>query len=353
MKKMAERLRFERELQDLEVREYDQGQAAQKATVAVGQPIHLDLANFGFAGAVIDYVYWEVPGETVKTYWGDRKGSEVTRLLPADRQKNPLSFYWVDADDNRRIRCVAGGRRGPFELKKDFSLWYDVKGPTLDYFKAAKINPVRVRVEGGVSVVRFGSLDKNAPGIKWDWQVTMPAGFGGWIKDLQTIVVRQEETRLIGGARKKYARRHPTKAAYEQLDQSPFDKGTEASYSGSKLYGAIDFPAAVKAAQAFRDDETWDSPGTAPDRRAITASVNNDFTYYILFKPFTMSADKGSPIWVPIARAEWCWKAEAVKRGGKWVLTSKEGKVEADRAAAVDFPVYHSNVNENKWVEVT
>ena len=339
-----------RDLADLGLREYERSTSTTE--VVAGEQIFLDLNDFGFAGADIEYVYWEVPGCAIKKYWGDRKGSQLIKLSEADLQKNPLSFYWVDSGDNRKVRFVAGGRRGSSWLKKDFSVIFNVKAPTLDHFKAAKPNPVSIRAEDGVKVIRFGKLGKEAPGIKWDWQVTMPANSGGWVKDLQTELVRQEEIRLISAKKKKFVRKHPTKAQHEQLDQSLFDKGQEATYSLDH-YPPVVLPARVKPGESFRNQATWDSPGTMLEPSVIRSSVDNHFRYYILYKPDKKPDDIGETIWVPLAKAEWFWQAEAEKAKSGWVLKSKEGKVRVKGAPTLEFPIYHSNVNENKWIEVT
>ncbi|MGA9769543.1 MAG: hypothetical protein WBV94_10915 [Blastocatellia bacterium] len=340
---MPERLRFEREITELGLREYDNSPIRREVTV--GERIVVNITDFIPADTEVKDVQWTIPGTVVASYVGDRKRSDVWELKPANFKKPKVTFYWVDAIDGRTVQVRITLKSGS---KQEFSYIFDVKGPTLDHFKD-KADASHLAGENGLPVIRFGVRDKAGrrdikKGVQWDWQVTMPARQGGFIKDLQTIIVRQEETRATG----RFVRQHPTKKEqHEQLDQSFFDEGTEATYSTKGAYDSISFPTKVEAGKSFRDNKTYDSPGTRLESNGTKASVNNSFKYYILYKPLTPGA-----IWVPVAKAEWFWQAEVAKASSKWVLKSKDGKVTAKGAATVKFPLYESNVNQNDWIEV-
>ena len=234
------------------------------------------------------------------------------------------------------------------QRESDLIFPFDVKGPTLDHFLATTDRPRIVR-ERRLWGIRLGKL-RGAPGIDWDWQVTMPAKHDGWIKDLQTTKVRREKIQLMrkgGRATRKMTWKHPKKERHEQLDQAFSDKGTEATYSASGYYPPIEFPAKVEAVKTFRNDATFDSPTTLLQPLDISATVHDSFKYFVLYKP-----DKKGAIWVPVAKAEWFWKAKASKRGSRWRLTHKDAGVSAKGAPTFEFPIYESNVNENQWVEV-
>jgi hypothetical protein len=345
--RMPERVRFERELEDLGLREYEAPVQANRHEVVVGEKIELDIKAFVPVGVDIINVQWTIPDTAVASYWDDRKGSEQKELA-GSLNKSSLTFYWVDGGVKEVKVHYTLKYSSSLQVPSDIVFPFDVKAPKLDRFDAKTSTP-RIAKERGLPVIRFGTLDKKAPGIKWDWQVTMPTNHGGWIKDLQTILIRQEKTQLVDKKSTKtrnLVRKHPRKGQHEQLDQDFIDEGTEATYSSKGRYPPIAFPTKVEAGKSFRDTATWDSPGTLLEALDISTSVNNSFKYYILYKPDTKGA-----IWVPVARAEWFWQAEAVKQKGSWILKSKSGKVSVPGAPTVKFPLYGSNKNESDWIE--
>ena len=67
---------------------------------------------------------------------------------------------------------------------------------------------------------------------------------------------------------------------------------------------------------------------------------------------FSSSPTPPARFGVPIAKAEWFWKATAVKGRTDWKLTVRGGKVTKKGAVTTEFPSYESNVSENDWMEI-
>jgi len=86
------------------------------------------------------------------------------------------------------------------------------------------------------------------------------------------------------------------------------------------------------------------------EKLATVVSVNDQFTYFIMFKPHTVEASDA--IWVPLAKATWFWKATAKNSGGRWTVDGAEMKPAFDKTAT-DFPIYESNAAENGWQEAS
>src|SRR5215212_1246410 len=127
---MPERVRFERELSDLGLRNYDEPQPqSTNREAVVGERIILDVNDFGAAGVDIDFVGWELNGKAVKTYVADRKGVILKPLTTDDLQKSAISFHWIEAGRGKTARFVVNGKRGSTKFKMDLTITYDVKGP--------------------------------------------------------------------------------------------------------------------------------------------------------------------------------------------------------------------------------
>jgi hypothetical protein len=315
--------------------------------VAVGERIVLDLKNVPLASLILD-VRWSVPGNAVKFYWGNRHKAKVTKLRKVDLKKTRLILHWVDAAQNREVRARVTWKFFGTQRRRDYIFPFDVKAPSLDHFRA-KTDAPRITKERRLMVLRFGQLS-GEPGIDWDWQVTMPAKHGGWVRDLQTVQIRRDKVQLLRRGRRttrKLTWKHPNMDRHWQLDQDFADEGTEATYSAPGFYLPIKFPAKVGAGKTFQNNATFDSPADSLWPLDVRHFVHDAFNYYILYK-----ADKQGAIWVPIAKAEWFWKAEAVKRRSRWRLKLKDGGVSSKGAATSEFPIYESNVNKNEYIEV-
>jgi hypothetical protein len=343
---LPERQRFERELESLGLREYDNGGSVRE--VVIGERIVLGLKDTSFAGSDVVSIRWTVPGNRVKGYTWTRKKAAVEELTDADLAKPDIAFHWVNPEKSREVRVkVVHKVQGAQTTSEFVAGTFKVVAPILNRFKATTSSP-RIEKADTLRAIRFGDL-KGARGVTWDWKLTMPAKHGGSIKDLQTIREHRERTRTKDGVTRIELRRHPTKKdAHDQLDQSLWDAGSEATYSAKDAFPKIELPTKVAAGKSFSDKVTSDSPHTALEPEDEVMSVNDHFKYFILFKP-----DAPDAIWVPVAKAEWFWSARAVKRRGEWKLESKAGKISSPGDVTTEFPLYESNVNENKWLEVT
>jgi hypothetical protein len=360
---MPERIRFERELSDLGLRDYDDSQPqSTNREVVVGQQITLDINDFGFAGVDIDYVGWEINGKAVKSYVADRKGVILKPLTTADREKNPLVFYWIEAGPGKTARFVASGTKGSTKYKQDLTITFDVKGPTLDYLKAAKtIGPCLLpKPRKGVKIqpgeIYCKKSGEAAVGIgfhiKWDWKVTMPANYGGSVKDVQTLVQGRHRTQAKSGSRDKVKQAfiNPNKKqAHTQFDQALTDAGQDAVYSAKGYFTGLELPTSVGAGKSFANDKTYDTPTIVIQKADQSYSIDETFKYYILFKPQTPNS-----IWVTVGKIEWFWKIEAVKKGSGWIVkpgSKPKGEVSTAGAATSELPSYESNVSYNAWID--
>jgi len=345
---MAERLRFERELNDLGLREYDQGQVSSKPrSVVVGERVVLDLDKTDFAGKV-STVRWTIPDTVVRTYDGTTSNARTFDLTDTDLGQPKISFFWVDAGDGRMVMATILLNSGAMV---PFITFFDVKGPKLDGFTAST-GVTQIEKRGGLTAMRFGSLTGPTPpkkpedrrGIQWDWQVTMPANRAGFVKDVQTV--RNDRWKLLRPRSgetntRKMVWRHPRKTApHVQLDGHD---GSEPAYRGGL------FKVKTRAGKSITLNTISDSPHVELEKLATVVSVNDQFTYFIMFKPETPKPSDA--IWVPVARATWSWKATAKNVGGRWPLDRAEMKPTFDKTTT-DFPIYESNAFENKWQEV-
>ena len=341
---MPERRRFEEELSILDLREHENGSSTKE--VSVGEPVVVDVKDIPSVSDVVK-VRWSIPGCVVKDYVGTRKQTTRTKLEASDLEERRITFFWVDAGKLRSVKASITRKTGSSETTSDVvAQVFDVVAPTLDHFRATTGTPA-IEKSGTLRAVRFGGIKRNH-GVHWDWQVTLHRRHAGSIKDLQTI---QEDRQRFGkkdGKAVTFARRNPKKRdVHEQLDQSLWDAGQEAAYSTKDHYPPIDVPTHVGAGKTFRDKHTWDSPHTSMEPTDDRLTVMDRFKYYILFKP-----DKAGSIWIPVARAEWFWKATAVRGSTDWKLTDQGGKVTKKGAVTSEFPSYESNVSENVWIEI-
>ena len=341
---MAYRERFERELADLGLGEHENGGTTRDAVV--GERVVLDVKDTAYSGYEVVKVAWIIPDTVVKGYSATRKTTTLEPLTPSDRDKSRVVFFWVDAG-KRDVRLKITYKTGGVEKTADATVTFNVVAPKLDPFKDTSSTP-RIIKNGSLRGVRFGEIKKDH-GVHWDWKVTLPAKYGGSIKDVQTIRQNREKSVKKDGAIVKKVRRHPTKKEpHEQLDQPMSDAGTEPTYSAKGAYKPSEFPMSLAAGKSWRDNHSWDSPHTSLDPEDQVVTVNDQFKYYIMFKPDTADA-----IWVPIAKAEWFWSVEAKRGKDGWTLASKGGKVTKKGAVTTDFPEYETNVSFNDWFEVS
>jgi hypothetical protein len=311
--------------------------------VVVGQRIELDLNNTAFAGNIDKVIKWTIPGKVVRSYDGTARDAKLFELTDADLGRPKISFFWVDDADGRVVRAR-------FRLKSPDALAqvvfvFDVKGPRMNHF-TAKTDVTRIEKRAGLTGMRFGKLIE-APGIKWNWKITMPSSHAGYIKDVQTVLNDRSKILFLkpgGKDTRMLVWRHPSKTdPHVQLD---------GHQDGQAAYTAGLYEPRIGAGESFTNAGTSDSPHTELPPLAKTVSVNDKFTYFIMFKPATSNPDDA--IWVPVAKAKWFWKATAMQRDKKWVLSQPKPKMEASiEMATVDFPMYETNASENEWQQVS
>jgi V8-like Glu-specific endopeptidase len=305
--------------------------------VVVGQRIVLDLDNTPFAGK-IDRLQWSVPGRFVRGYDGTVNDARLFELSATDLQQPRISFFWVDAGDGRTVRARIRTKTGSDEI---FSAAFDVKGPTVEAFDA-KVDVTRKERRSGLLGMRLGKLVE-APGIKWNWKVTLPARHAGRVKDVQTVLQdRLQVLRVAPGSAKtrKLIYRHPSKPTiHSQLDGHA---------DGEAIYTTGLAEPQIAAGDSFANTGTSDSPHTNLPSLGQTVAVNDQFTYFILFKPTTEKPQDA--IWVPVAKARWAWQATARHDSGGWKVSAPKMKPSFDKATP-DFPLYDSNAAENEWLE--
>jgi hypothetical protein len=274
-------------------------------------------------------VRWTIPGTVVKGYQDNRTKAVVTDLEAVAKVRIVVAFYWVDGAAGRivSVRCSCGVGSA--------SATFDVKAPTIDKFDSTtdvvNLNSRGTRIEFGNSDLRG-----QQPGIKWHWKVTVPAGGDGFLKDVQLI---NPKTRFVmTDSGKKKVTTIPglkTPPGVYQLD-------TNNPYSGPGNYTGVSFPAKVAAGASYADDATYDTPGQ-PVSGLSSLSLEDKFQYFILYKP-----DAPDAIWVPVGMAEWSWSVEAKSSGTTWPLLSKDSTQNPSGKGTTKFPVYTSNVEDNR-----
>ena len=307
--------------------------------VVVGERIEIDLAATPFNGKIAS-VQWEVPGRAVRGYDGTVNDAKLFELTDADRTRSKIVFFWVDGGDGRTVRATIRTTAGASE---QHAVVFDVKQPVVETF-GAKVGKTRIEKLHGMTGMRLGKLVV-APGIRWSWKMTMPERHAGHIKDVQTVWLDNKQVLLLqrgATTTRTLVRRHPRKAEpHLQLD------GHDA---GQAVYtpGLLDLQLA--AGESFTNNGTSDSPVTSLPPLGRTVSVDDRFTYFLMFKPDT--AKPSDAIWVPVAKATWTWKATAKHRDGRWVLAASPTKPVFEKKTT-DFPRYETNVAENEWQEDT
>ena len=305
--------------------------------VSVGERVELDDIEFA-QGA--ENVKWTIPGTIVRGYDGGAHDAKLFKLTEQDLGRSKISFFWVDAADGRRVvarfRTKLGGLgRAVFD--------FDVEGPRVSDF-TGETGVTRVERSHGLMAMTFGT-PRVAPGIKWNWTITMPPKHAGHIKDVQTVVNERDKitSRKPGGSdTRRLNWQHPSKKdSHVQLDGA--DQG-QAAYTGG-LYEPT-----IEAGTSYHSSAE-DSPHTGLASLDRTVSVNDQFTYHIMYKPVTANASNA--IWVPVAKAKWFWTATATQQQDKtWAITQPKSKMEANiTMATVDFPAYETNAEENEWQE--
>ena len=212
---MAYRERFERELAELGLGEQDTGSTARD--VVVGERVVLDVKDTPYSDYEVVKVAWIIPDTVVKGYSATRKKTTLERLTPSDREKSRVVFFWVDAG-KRDVGLNITFKTGGVQKTGNATVAFNVVAPKLDHFKDTGSSP-RIIKNGALRGVRFGEIKKDH-GVHWDWKVTLPAKYGGAIKDVQTI--RQ-------GREKSVKKGDTDVAADETVEDGTITKGKRAT----------------------------------------------------------------------------------------------------------------------------
>lgn len=358
-----------------------------RQTVVVGQRITLDITNILGAAAVgalaatctLKSVHWDIPGTVVKSYLSAFTETAPVRLTDADKGQPRIQFYWADGTDGRTVAADCVFRPALLNTDIHVTLYavFDVKAPTLVYLgdsrHKSKHGQTRIGRSRGKEALEFtGEIVHGFirdDGVVWDFAVRIPAGFDGYIKDLQTVYGITESTESVGGGRK--LRRRLYKLPGRNLLRIPGPGPEEGclvvdDYPGahpdepSPTYsiGVFNmgrtrtmpmFPAAVKGGETFRAKDIFDAPDQALEESWVHLTIHDAFKYFIMYKPKVPGVL--TAIWVPVAKIEWFWKGEAVKTNGKWRLVEKAGGVTAKGAPTPEFPTYQDYHLIRVWEE--
>jgi V8-like Glu-specific endopeptidase len=315
--------------------EHDVPKAAVR--VAVGQRVELDVTTT-VRGAEIDQVRWTIPGKAVRGYGAATTDAKLIELTPADLAHPRISFFWVDAGNGRTVQAKIRRKSG---ADKQFVAVFDVEGPTMEDF-SGKPGVTRIEENHGTVGMRFGKR-LEAPGVNWKWKITMPLHFGGFVKDVQTLVTDRSKIQLLkpgGKDTRILVWRHPSNPKpHVQLDVE--SGSTEPEYTKGLGEEKVEAGKSIDTGRGIED-----SPFIGLAALDKTVSVNDRFTYYVMFKPDTKDA-----IWVPVAKATWSWEATADQRGKKWSLRKAPKMEPRVDKTTFEFPVYQSNASENEWRE--
>ena len=347
---MHERTRFESESASLRLAEYDQRSPLDSGNkeYVVGERIKLNLDQYVLGSRRVEKVRWKIPGRIVYSYGGDANGSALIDFDSKYFGNREIEFFWVDADDSRRISCSAivwdGGQRLPVTV---VSKPFDVKGPKLVSFTATTSKPKIIGGPGSSVRISFGERQTDTPGIAWDCRIDLPKNFAGSIKDLQLVRWGRKKTQLLA-PRGKDVRQMVKGPAFPNKNFL-LDIGTMED-DECKPDRALDDPKysriiKTKPGESLIFNTANDSPSDGLAPLDISYSVNEDFRYFVLFKP-----DKPNSVWVPVGVADWFWKAEARKQSGSWRILSGSGGVRGGKGkATTEFPQYNGNACNILW----
>ncbi len=301
--------------------------------VCVGQKVVVDLNKLVFADEISDII-WTIPDIAVRSYDGNLTSSKV---FPVDRKSRTIRqqiFYWVNPGSQRHVKAVMKLRDGgTFQYVETF----DVVAPTLR-FEKPQVGATRVGTTRSETFLQFG-IPLRKPGILFRWSITMPGECGGFAKDLQTVrTSRVVEKRLAPGSRetRKLEWLPDSGIRHEQLDG---DDVVEAVYNAG-TYSVQHGPG-----EKF-DVKSEDSPMSALEPLSVKLTVNDQFRYYVMFRP-----DSPGSIWVPLAMTEWTWKATASRRGTGWAIAGSPMTPTVHKPWT-DFPSYQSNAKSKMWKEI-
>jgi hypothetical protein len=344
--------------------------------VAVGERISLDLEfllqSHRILGAEVKSIRWKIPGRVVKKYDLVHRRTRVVLLSAADMAEPTIAFYWVDSGDAREVvaECTLANRALQTELTVLFQATFDVKAPALGFLREYRAKKKRGQTRMGTNLASqkgqlflefTGTVKKREKagvrrhhGTVWYWRVTVPQGHDGQVTDLQTIYGIREQTLLLGTGEEgkaEFVWKPENKPLVERpgadppegyliVDSTPAEDPTKPRYSG-------EFPIDV-GAEGTTEITGHDSPSSLLPPMAVRLFVHEKFKYFVLYRPKTKGA-----IWVPVAKVEWYWKAEALRpdEHAEWTLHVAEGGISSAGARTLEFPEYNAHRGEMEWEE--
>jgi hypothetical protein len=310
--------------------------------VVVGQRVELDLTATQFA-ANLDKVRWTIPGKVVRGYEGTADSAKLSELTKTDLEQPNISFFWVDAAEGRTVRAKIRTKSGANE---EFAAVFNVKGPKMKSFTGKPGKNRRYKTHGQWKL-QFGE-PRVAPGVQWEWEITMPPKHAGFIKDIQTVLTDRSEILFLQSGEKKPRKlvwRHPSRTdPHVQLDGTWDEKPDKEPAYTKGLHEE------KREAGTSFDAHTEDSPENDLPSLARTISITDRFIYYIMFKPATDKPQDA--IWVPVARAKWFWKVTANQLDKQWGLMQTKMQPIVEKKT-VEFPIYESYGGENEWRKIS
>jgi hypothetical protein len=310
--------------------------------VVVGQRIELDLTPTPFA-ANLDKVRWTIPGRFVRDYEGTADSAKLVELTKTELEQPKISFFWVDAADGRTVRAKIRTKSGASE---EFVVVFNVKWPKMKAF-AGKPGKNHKYKNHGVWTLQFG-MPGEPPGVQWEWEITMPPNHAGFIKDIQTVLNDRSRILLLqpdGKETRKLVWGHPSRTdRHVQLDGEGDQKPVKEPVYSEGLHEEK-----LEAGTSFTG-RVSDSPKTDLPPLATTISINDQFVYYIMFKPATDKPQDA--IWVPVARAKWFWKVTANQRNKGWTLRETKMKPTIEKVTR-EFPLYETFAGENQFRQIS
>jgi len=321
----------------------------QKATVTVGERVDLGV-KFSKEWGILKTVEWNIPGKIVKNYVDGQTTAKVTQILPADKTKFAISFYWVDGQDSRTVEAKCVFTVDGKDTDKTVSATFDVKRPKLDKLESVT-DVVGLDPAAAPTQLRFGLAGKK--GIRWVWKISANGAIAGEVKDIQLIKADYRQT-TAGGVKRVWAfHGKNTPPGVWQLDnENPY---------GSKAYlgAARGGPWPLAAGGDVSDTGISDNPGN-PLGTNQRVSIDLQFQYYLLFRP---KVQKGSAIWIPLGMLPWWCKGTAIFTTGPagligvnpigvhgWIASGVANSSNPSGAETFDFPEYTTELmSSTRW----
>lgn len=296
-------------------------------------------------------VNWNIGSGAIKYYFNTMTEGTVDLLIASDKNRLNLDFFWIEGGAKVVMAVIEYEVAGVhFTLNYQWDFYVDA--PKLIRLEA-KISKVNLRNKKRLWFLEFKeqlTKLKSNPGIEWDWEVEMPKTSDGFVKDLQTVKPggRIKEQLIEGSKKTRKLIRGSDKGALDIVDDNPVEgkPGREPTYD----IGLFSFPPKTVAGKSEAQTGIHDSPADTLEPLDQHFTVKEDFKYFLLFKP-----DKPGAIWVPIAKAEWFWQADAIKKDGVWkfkIPPSPTGGLSRKGEPTTEFPLYKGNGANHVWLDM-